>query len=215
MVSIRILNSVELWIFCENVLFCKIFEMKNVVLFASGNGTNAENIIRYFKEKNDVVINQVLTNNPQAGVIERAKNLDVPVTVFDRETLEHPETLVAKLKDLGTDLIVLAGFLWKIPDEFIHAFPNRIMNIHPALLPKFGGKGMYGMHVHMAVIENKESKSGITIHYVNEKYDEGAIIFQAETPVYENDTPESLAERIHKLEYEYFPKIIEQTLLNL
>lgn len=189
--------------------------MKNVVLFASGNGTNAENIIRYFKDKKTAVITQVMTNNPQAGVIERAKNLGVPVTVFDKETLKHPETLVAELKDMGTDMIVLAGFLWKIPDGLLHVYQDRIMNIHPALLPKFGGKGMYGRHVHEAVIENKETKSGITIHYVNEKYDEGAIIFQAETPVYENDTPESLAERIHKLEYEYFPQIVEQTLLNL
>jgi phosphoribosylglycinamide formyltransferase-1 len=189
--------------------------MKNVVLFASGSGTNAENIIRYFNDKKTAVITQVMTNNPRAGVIERAKNLGVSVTIFDREALKHPETLIAELNEKGTDMIVLAGFLWKIPDEVIHAFPNRIINIHPALLPKYGGKGMYGMRVHETVIEDKESKSGITIHYVNEKYDEGAIVFQAEIPVYENDTPESLAERIHELEYEYFPKIIERTLLNL
>jgi len=189
--------------------------MKNIVIFASGNGTNAENIIRYFREKKTAIINGVITNNPKAGVIKRAENLDVPVTVLDKEALRHPEKLLSNLKDLNTDLIVLAGFLKKIPDEIVAAFPDRIMNVHPALLPKYGGKGMYGMHVHEAVIENKEPKSGITIHYVNEKYDEGAIIFQTETPVFENDTPESLAKKIHKLEYEYFPKIVEKTLLKL
>lgn len=189
--------------------------MKNIVIFASGNGTNAENIIRYFKEKNTAIIRNIITNNPKAGVINRAENLDVPVTVLDKEALQNPEKLLVKLKDLNTDLIVLAGFLKKIPVEIVTAFPNKIMNVHPALLPKYGGKGMYGMHVHEAVIENKESKSGITIHYVNERYDEGAIIFQAETPVFENDTPESLAERIHKLEHEYFPEIVEKIVSNL
>lgn len=189
--------------------------MKNIVIFASGNGTNAENIIRYFKEKKTADIKGVMTNNPNAGVIKRAESLDVPVTVFDKEALKSPGKLLGYLKDLETDLIVLAGFLKKIPEEIVAAFPDRIMNIHPALLPKYGGKGMYGMHVHEAVIKNKEPKSGISIHYVNEKYDEGAIIFQAETPVFENDTPESLAERIHKLEYEYFPQIVEKILLNL
>lgn len=189
--------------------------MKNIVIFASGNGTNAENIIRYFKEQKTAIIRNVITNNPKAGVIKRAENLDVDVTVLDKEALQHPEKLLLNLKDLDTDLIVLAGFLKKIPDEIVAAYPNRIMNVHPALLPKYGGKGMYGMHVHQAVIENKESKSGITIHYVNEKYDEGAIIFQAETPVFKNDTPERLAERIHKLEYEYFPQIVEKVISNL
>jgi phosphoribosylglycinamide formyltransferase 1 len=189
--------------------------MKNIVIFASGNGTNAENIIRYFKEKNTAIIRNIITNNPKAGVIKKAENLDVPVTVLDIEALLNPEKLLAKLKDLNTDLIVLAGFLKKIPGDIVAAFPNKIMNVHPALLPKYGGKGMYGMHVHQAVIENKEPKSGITIHYVNERYDEGAIIFQAETPVFGNDTPESLAERIHKLEYEFFPQIVEKIVLNL
>lgn len=189
--------------------------MKNIVIFASGSGTNAENIIRYFKETKTAVISSVITNNPKAGVIKRAENLNVPVSVLEKEALQNPEKLLLNLKDLGTDLIVLAGFLKKVPDEIVAAFPDRIMNVHPALLPKYGGKGMYGMHVHEAVIENKESKSGITIHYVNEKYDEGAIIFQAETPVFENDTPESLAERIHKLEYEYFPQIVEKIVMNL
>ncbi|MBE0649210.1 MAG: phosphoribosylglycinamide formyltransferase [Bacteroidales bacterium] len=189
--------------------------MKNIVIFASGSGTNAENIIRYFNEKKTASIKCVMTNNPTAGVIERAKNLKVPVVIFDREAIKNPAKLLADLNTLETDFIVLAGFLWKIPEELIHAFPNKIINIHPALLPKYGGKGMYGMHVHEAVIENKEPKSGITIHYINEKYDEGAIIFQAETEVRKSDTPESLAERIHKLEYEYFPQVVEKILLDI
>jgi phosphoribosylglycinamide formyltransferase-1 len=188
--------------------------MKNIVIFASGSGTNTENIIRYFGEKKSAAVRCVMTNNPNAGVIERAKGLGVPVKIFDREALKNPEELLAQLKELETDLIVLAGFLWKVPDELIQAFPDRIINIHPALLPKYGGKGMYGMHVHEAVLENKEPKSGITIHYVNEKYDEGAIIFQAETAILVEDTPETLAARIHKLEYEYFPGIVEHILLN-
>lgn len=189
--------------------------MKNIVIFASGSGTNAENIIRYFEERKSAVIRCVMTNNPKAGVIERAKNLDTPVQIFDREALRNPEKLITDLKNMETDLIVLAGFLWKVPDELIQAFPDRIINIHPALLPKYGGKGMYGMHVHEAVLENKEPKSGITIHYINEKYDEGAIIFQAETAVLDEDTPETLAARIHKLEYEYFPGTVEHILLNI
>ena len=189
--------------------------MKNIVIFASGSGTNAANIIRYLSEKKSASVKCVITNNPKAGVIEKAKNLGVPAVIFDKEALINPANLLADLNDLETDLIVLAGFLKKIPDEVVKAFPNRIINIHPALLPKYGGKGMYGMHVHEAVIQNKEPKSGITIHYVNENYDEGGIIFQSKTPVFEDDTPESLAERIHKLEYEYFPQIVEKVLLNL
>lgn len=188
--------------------------MKNIVLFASGNGTNAENMIRYFKKKNTAAVKQVVTNNPEAGVIQRAKKRGVPVTIIDKETLQKPEKLLADLKKMEIDLIVLAGFLKKIPEEIVKAFPDRIMNIHPALLPKYGGKGMYGMHVHEAVIQNKEAFSGITIHFVNEKYDEGGIIFQSKIPVYEDDTPESLAARIHKLEYEHFPKVVEKVLSN-
>lgn len=191
-----------------------MIKMKNLVLFASGNGTNAENIIRYFYKKRTARVSLVLTNNPMAGVIERAKSFGVSVKVLDRATLSHSEQLIAQLQQAQTDLIVLAGFLWKIPEKLIRAFPDKIINIHPALLPKYGGKGMYGMRVHQAVIEDKEPKSGITIHFVNEQYDSGTIIFQAETPVFDSDTPESLAERIHKLEYQHFPVIIEEVLLN-
>ena len=183
---------------------------KNIVLFASGNGTNAENIIRYFQENKIADILEVLTNNPQAGVIDRAKKLNVPVRVFTRNDFLAPEKLIRHLTELKTDLIVLAGFLWKIPTVLIRQFPEKMINLHPALLPEFGGKGMYGLHVHEAVIAAGKEKSGITIHYVDENYDKGEIIFQAETKVLETDTATSLAERIHQLEYKYFPCIIEK-----
>lgn len=183
---------------------------KNIVLFASGNGTNAENIIRYFQENKTANILEVLTNNPRAGVIERAKKWNIPVFVFNRETITAPSGLIAHLLDMKTDLIVLAGFLWKIPVELIRQFPQKIINLHPALLPEFGGKGMYGMHVHEAVLAAGKEKSGITIHYVDEIYDNGRIIFQAETEVLETDTAGNLAERIHQLEYKYFPRVIEE-----
>lgn len=183
---------------------------KNIVLFASGNGTNAENIIRYFQENKTANILEVLTNNPRAGVIERAKKWNIPVFIFNRETIAAPSGLIAHLSDMKTDLIVLAGFLWKIPVELIRQFPQKIINLHPALLPEFGGKGMYGVHVHEAVIAAGKEKSGITIHYVDEIYDNGRIIFQAETKVLETDTAESLAEKIHQLEYKHFSRVIEE-----
>ena len=183
---------------------------KNIVLFASGNGTNAENIIRYFQEKKTVNILEVLTNNPRAGVIERAKKQNIPVFVFNRETISAPSGLIDHLLNMETDFIVLAGFLWKIPAELIRQFPQKIINLHPALLPEFGGKGMYGLHVHEAVLAAGKKKSGITIHYVDEIYDNGKIIFQAKTEVSEKETPESLAEKIHQLEYKYFPLVIEE-----
>ncbi len=186
---------------------------KNIVLFASGNGTNAENIIRYFKENKTANILEVLTNNPRAGVIERAKKLDVPVRVFSRKEISSPDELIRHLQEINTDIIVLAGFLWKIPTVLIRQFPEKMINLHPALLPEFGGKGMYGIHVHEAVLAAGKKKSGITIHFVNENYDDGKIIFQAETKVSKTDTPESLAKKIHALEYRYFPEIIEQLLM--
>ena len=184
--------------------------MKRIVIFASGSGSNAENIYHYFNGKS-VEVTGILTNNKNAKVLERTNRLQIESSVFSRASflnesfLEHPF-----LKDV--DLIVLAGFLWKVPEYLIAAFPNKIVNIHPALLPKYGGKGMYGMHVHNAVVENKESETGITIHYVNENYDEGAIIFQARTPVLKTDTPKDVVAKIHKLEFEHFPKIIEKVL---
>ena len=183
---------------------------KNIVLFASGNGTNAENIVRYFQRSNTVYITEVLTNNPGAGVIGRAKKLNIPVRVITRADFASPQTLIHHLTEQQTDLIVLAGFLWKIPTALIRQFPEKIINLHPALLPEFGGKGMYGLRVHEAVITAGKKESGITIHFVNENYDEGKIIFQAKTEVYQKDTSESLAGKIHQLEYKYFPQVIEK-----
>ncbi len=183
--------------------------MKNIAIFASGSGTNAENIIQYFHNHQDIKVRLVLSNNKDAYVLERAKNLNVETIVFNKDVFYNTNDIIEILQKEQIDYIVLAGFLWLIPKHFIKAFEHRIINIHPALLPKYGGKGMYGMNVHKAVINNKEKQSGISIHYVNENYDEGDIIFQASCPVSENDTPESLAQKIHELEYEHFPKIIE------
>jgi len=188
--------------------------MKRIAIFASGSGTNAENIIRYFQERNTASVVQILTNNPHAKVLDRAKNHKISGLSFNRTALYRTNDVLNLLQNTQIDLIVLAGFLWKFPEHILQAFPNKVINIHPALLPKYGGKGMYGAHVHNAVVENKEQESGITIHFVNENYDEGAIIFQATTAVTENDTPETLAEKIHQLEYKHFPEIIEQVLAN-
>ena len=186
--------------------------MKSIAIFASGNGTNAERIIRYFKERKTIEVELVLTNNPGAGVLERAENLGVETVVFDRKSFRESDTIVRLLKERQIDLIVLAGFLWLVPANLLNAFDNRIINIHPALLPKFGGKGMYGNHVHEAVLSSGEKESGISIHYVNEKYDDGQIIFQEKVALEEGETPESLATKIHHLEYEHFPKVIERLL---
>lgn len=183
-----------------------------ILIFASGSGTNAEQIIRHFSPINDVKVAGVYTNNPSAFVIERAKELDIPTFVFSREQLNDPNALLAELEGKTPNLIVLAGFLWKIPPHIVEAFPDKIINIHPSLLPKFGGKGMFGRHVHQAVIDAKEVESGISIHYVNSQYDEGAIIFQAKTTVDPQETPESLAQKIHKLEHQHFPEQIEKLL---
>ncbi|MBN2616249.1 MAG: phosphoribosylglycinamide formyltransferase [Bacteroidales bacterium] len=187
---------------------------KKIALFASGSGTNVANIIRYFRGNDRVEIVLVVTNKPDAGVISRAEKLKIPVKVFDRKTIMETDLVNRELKMLHTDLIVLAGFLLKIPSSLIKDFPDRMINIHPALLPKFGGKGMYGMRVHQAVLEARETKSGITIHKVNEHYDEGQILFQAELQIREGETPESLAARIHELEYLYYPKVIGDFLFS-
>jgi len=185
---------------------------KRIVILASGNGSNAENIIKYFQKGELAEVVLVLSNRKDANVLKRAETLDVSAASFSREELESSEGVLAVLKKYRPDLIVLAGFLWKFPEVIIREFPDRIINIHPALLPKYGGKGMYGDFVHQAVIENKETESGISIHYVNEEYDEGAIILQKSVEVDLKDTPQSLAQKIHALEYEWFPKVIEQLL---
>lgn len=186
--------------------------MKNIAIFASGNGTNAERIIRYFEQDDQISVRLVLTNNPKAGVLERAKKLGVNCLVFDRPAFYQTDEILDALKDNRIDLIVLAGFLWLVPVNILRSFEGRIINIHPALLPKYGGKGMYGRHVHEAVISSGDPVSGITIHQVNEKYDEGQIIFQKELPVSRSDTPDTLAGKIHELEYRYFPIVIEELL---
>jgi len=186
--------------------------MKRIVIFASGSGTNAENIIKYFKGSTIATVIQVFTNKQHAKVLERAKKLNIKSLCFGKKAFIEEDTILKILK-AEADYIILAGFLWRVPAKIVAAFPNKIINIHPALLPKYGGKGMYGMNVHKAVVENREKYTGITIHYVNENYDEGAVIFQKKVAVDSNDTPEKVAEKIHQLEYEYFPKIIERVIL--
>ena len=188
--------------------------MKRIVIFASGSGTNAENIIRIFNQNKTAKVTQVLCNNEHAKVIDRCKLLKISCLCFNKNDFLKKDTILNLLKETA-DYIVLAGFLWKIPENIVAAFPNKIINIHPALLPKYGGKGMYGINIHRAVKENKETETGITIHYVNENYDEGAIIFQAKTTLLEEDTPEIIAEKIHILEQRFFPKIIEDVILNI
>ncbi len=187
--------------------------MKSIVLFASGSGSNVENIGNYFKNDPNINISCVLTNKRDAKVIDRCNRLGINALYFNKTAFTKTSCVLDILKTFNPDLIVLAGFLWKIPENLIQNFPNKIINVHPALLPKYGGKGMYGMHVHASVKENKEEETGITIHYVNENYDEGAIIKQAKTAVLPEDTAEDIAQKVHALEYEYFPKVIK-TLLN-
>ncbi|WP_333599618.1 phosphoribosylglycinamide formyltransferase [Flavobacterium sp.] len=185
--------------------------MKKILLFASGAGSNVENIIQYFKNNNEVAVVGVFSNNPEAKVLEKAQVHHVPTLVFNRAELNEGFVL-AKINELQPDLIVLAGFLWKMPEEIVHHYPNKIINIHPALLPKYGGKGMYGMNVHKTILENKEHETGITIHYVNEHYDEGEFILQQTVNIESCQTPEEIAAKVHELEHEFFPKVIEQIL---
>ena len=189
--------------------------MKKIAILASGSGTNAQNIIEYFREKRTALVSLVLSNSKDAYVLKRAEKLEVPYTVFGRKDFYESDRILNILEEHRIDLIVLAGFLWLIPQNILKAYPDRIVNIHPALLPKYGGKGMYGNKVHKAVLEKGEKESGISIHYVNEKYDEGEIIFQAKCPVKEADTPESLASRVHELEYRYYPEIINKIILEM
>jgi phosphoribosylglycinamide formyltransferase-1 len=187
--------------------------MKNVAIFASGEGTNAENLFNYFNNDKRVKIKLVVTNSDTAGVVARAEKYKKNVQIISKTALqEYTSQIIEFLQTEKIDIIVLAGFLLKIPEAFVKAFPNQIINIHPSLLPKYGGKGMYGVNVHKAVVENKESESGITIHYVNEEYDKGEIILQAKCDVNQSDTAETLAAKIRKLEFEYLPKAIEKII---
>ncbi len=186
--------------------------VKRIAIFASGNGTNAQRIAEYFSDNKQVDICLILSNKSDAGVLLRAQNLGIRAEVFNRDEFKEGQKVDVLLQELNIDLIVLAGFLWLVPKFLTEKYPNRIINIHPALLPKFGGKGMYGMNVHKAVIESGEKKSGISIHYVNNKYDDGQIIFQASFDIIKGETAESLANKIHLLEYEHFPIVIEKEL---
>ncbi|HSP83400.1 MAG TPA: phosphoribosylglycinamide formyltransferase [Gillisia sp.] len=190
----------------------KPISLKKIVIFASGSGTNAENIIKYFKNSGFAEVIAVFSNNKDAKVLKRAYNLDVKSLHFDRDAFYNTQEVHHVLKDMNPDLIVLAGFLWLFPEKILNSFPNKVINIHPALLPKFGGKGMYGEAVHKAVIENKEKETGITIHYVNSKYDEGNIIFQDSFEVTPEMTHQEVASKIHELEYKHLPRIIENIL---
>lgn len=181
--------------------------IKRIAIFASGDGSNAENIYSYFETSVDIQVSVILTNNPESGVVDRCKKLDIPLILISKNDLESK--ILLKLLGLHIDYIVLAGFLLKIPLSIIQAYPNRIINLHPALLPKFGGKGMYGLHVHNAVINAGESESGITIHCVNAEYDKGEILAQFRIAVNKTDNAETLQARVHELEYKYFPAVLE------
>jgi phosphoribosylglycinamide formyltransferase 1 len=187
--------------------------MRNIAIFASGSGTNAENIIRYFSNKKIAKVRLVLSNKPQALVLKRAEAFNVTALFFDHTEFYVSGKVSEYLRSYKIDFIVLAGFLWLVPEDIIERYKGRIVNIHPALLPSYGGKGMYGEAVHRAVIENHEKESGITIHYVNNKYDAGDIIFQSRCKVDPDDTPESLAVKVHALEYMHFPRVIEELLV--
>ena len=189
--------------------------MSNLAIFASGSGTNAEQVIKYFKGDAEHSVKVVLSNKADALVLERAKNLSVPAIVFDRNMFYNTRQVLGALNDYAVDVLVLAGFLWLVPDYLLITFSQRIINIHPALLPDFGGKGMYGMSVHEAVIREGRKKSGITIHLINEDYDRGKILFQAECPVFPNDTPDDLANRIHHLEHRHYPEQLKNYVQKL
>ncbi|QNK76944.1 phosphoribosylglycinamide formyltransferase [Winogradskyella sp. PAMC22761] len=186
--------------------------MKRIVIFASGSGSNAENLIKFFQNSDTASVIQVLTNNPHAKVLERCKKLNISALSFNRIAFSKSEDVLNVLKAAQPDLIILAGFLWKFPEFILKEFENKVINVHPALLPNYGGKGMYGMNVHDAVVANKETETGITIHYVNENYDEGAIIFQAKCDVLPTDSADDVAGKIHLLEMKHFPLTVNKLL---
>jgi phosphoribosylglycinamide formyltransferase-1 len=185
---------------------------KRIAIFASGSGSNAQKIMEHFKKHTDAEVSIVLTNNPEAYVLQRADNFEIPTHIFDKHEFYQTNEVPDLLKNLNIDIIVLAGFLWLIPDTILANYPKRIINIHPALLPKYGGKGMYGDRVHKQVLENGDEESGITIHYVNEDFDTGEIIYQARFKIEKNDDLELVKFKGQQLEHQYFPKIIEQVL---
>lgn len=187
--------------------------MHTLAIFASGAGSNTQKIIDHFKDHPHIRTELVVCNKPQAGVLHIAQQAGIPTLLLQKESFFSPASCTSELREKEIDFIILAGFLWKIPSVLVDAYPRRIINIHPALLPRYGGKGMYGSAVHEAVIRSGDRQSGITIHYVDDQYDHGATILQVRCPVEEHDTPETLAAKIHQLEYEYYPKVIEEICL--
>lgn len=186
--------------------------MTRIAIFASGTGSNAAKIIEYFRNHEKAGVVLVVCNKPDAGVLSIASKNNIPSIIIEKERFFHGDNYLPFLRSKAIDFIVLAGFLWKIPLPILVAYPNSIINIHPALLPKYGGKGMYGLNVHAAVLEAGDRESGITIHYVDEHYDNGDIIFQDRCSILSNDTPETLAEKVHDLEHQHFPRVIEQVI---
>lgn len=186
---------------------------KNIAIFASGSGSNAERLTNYFTDSEIVNVSLFLTNNKNAGVIERGHRLGIPTVIFNKTAFAKSNKIVDLLTNQQIDYVVLAGFLWLVPENLLKAFPDKIINIHPALLPKYGGKGMWGHHVHEAVVENKEAETGITIHLVNEEYDKGEVLFQAKCDVLPSDSAADVAAKIHELEYKHFPKVVERVIL--
>jgi len=185
---------------------------KHIAIFASGSGSNARKILEYFEDREDIDVSLIVTNKRKAGVLQHAEEFDIPTLKIYRSYFYKTQGILKVLEDEKIDLIVLAGFLWLIPAYLIEAYPNKIVNIHPALLPKYGGKGMYGHHVHEAVKENKEKESGMTIHFVNERFDEGGHIFQAKCALEEGDTAEEIAKKVLKLEHANYAKVIDDLL---
>ncbi|MFD2582076.1 phosphoribosylglycinamide formyltransferase [Pedobacter vanadiisoli] len=188
---------------------------KRIAIFASGSGSNAQKLMEHFKRSNEIEISLVLTNNAEAYVLQRADNFEIPTHIFDKNEFYKTDEVVDLLKNLDIDFIVLAGFLWLIPKNLIHAYPGRIVNIHPAILPKFGGKGMYGDHVHNAVMAAGETEGGITIHYVNENYDEGEYIYQARYRIDKSDNLEMVKFKGQQLEHQHYPRIVETIVKKL
>ena len=185
---------------------------KRIAIFASGSGSNAQKIMEHFKRSNDVEVSLILTNNSDAFVLQRADNFEIPSHIFDKKEFYDSDKIVNLIKNLNIDLIVLAGFLWLVPQNLLKAFPNKIINIHPALLPKYGGKGMYGERVHLAVLEAKDPESGITIHFVNSEFDEGEIIHQSKFKIDKGDDLKMVKFKVQQLEHQHFPKVIEGLL---
>ncbi|PRY10594.1 formyltetrahydrofolate-dependent phosphoribosylglycinamide formyltransferase [Pontibacter ummariensis] len=188
-------------------------DKKNIVIFASGSGSNAQRLLEHFEHHPEIRVAALFSNNPKAYALQRAETFHVPALLFSRDEFYSTNKVVEQIKSFQPDLIVLAGFLWLVPQNLLQAFPNRIINIHPALLPQYGGKGMHGLHVHAAVVQAGEKESGITIHHINEEYDKGEFILQERCPVLPQDTPEELAARVLQLEHKHLPLVVEKLLL--